>query len=502
MQPAYEIPQFTSSKAQANTVEADLLAIPIAQDDRAAAAAFDKASSGELTMAFERTEFCGKPCEVWITRCASGWKTTGIILVGVGPRGDLNVERVRRMASCVGMTARAQRRSRVAFHVPADWTNESWLEALAEGVTFANFDNGHYKSRTEGRFFLSSVHVASEGFAPAMAVLERGRRVGEAINAARVLINEPGNNLTPREMVARASAFATVPHVTSEILDEKKLEELQMGLLLGVARGSAEPPRLLVLRYDPPGAPASPVLGLVGKGITFDTGGLSLKPADGMERMKDDMAGGATVVAALRTAALEGVKLRMIAIVPCTENMPGGRATKPGDIHRGASGITVEINNTDAEGRLILGDGLWYARQLGATHLVDVATLTGAVVVALGKITTGLFGTEGWVEVVRDAAARGGEKVWPLPLFEEYKDQLKSEIADMINSPGRPGGSITAAMFLKEFTGGLPWAHLDIAGTAWAEETRAWAPKGATGVMVRTLVELARTAGSGWPVSK
>jgi leucyl aminopeptidase len=502
MQPAYEIPRFTASSAQANTIEADLVAIPIAQDDRAAAAAFDKASRGELSAAFERSEFTGKSCEVWITRCASGWKTTSVILVGVGPRAELGVERVRRMASCAGVYARNQRRARVGIQLPDDWANDAWIEAIAEGVTFANFDNGHYKSRADGRFFISSVHVARDGAAPSAEVLERGRRVGEAVNAARLLINEPGNSLTPREMVARASAFAAVPHVTSEILDEKRLDELKMGLLLGVARGSAEPPRLLVLRYDPPGAPASPVLGLVGKGITFDTGGLSLKPADGMERMKDDMAGGATVVAALRTAALEGVKLRMIAVVPCTENMPGGRATKPGDVHRGASGITVEINNTDAEGRLILGDGLWYARQLGATHLVDVATLTGAVVVALGKITTGLFGTDGWVDVIRNAAIRGGEKIWPMPLFDEYKDQLKSEIADMLNSPGRPGGSITAAMFLKEFTGGLPWAHLDIAGTAWADETRAWAPKGATGVMVRTLVELARTAGSGWPVSK
>ncbi len=285
-----------------------------------------------------------------------------------------------------------------------------WIEAIADGATFANFDNGHYKSRSDGRFFLSMVQVGGTKTPRVAEALERGRRMGEAVNAARVLVNEPGNTLTPRELVARASAFAAVPHVRSEILEEKQIEELGMGLLLGVARGSAEPPRLLVLRYEPPGAPASPVLGLVGKGVTFDTGGISIKPADGMERMKDDMAGGATVVAALRTAALEGVPLRMIAVVPCTENMPGGRATKPGDVLRGASGQTVEINNTDAEGRLILGDGLWYARQLGATHLIDVATLTGAVVVALGKFTTGLFASDGWGDIVRDAAGRCGEK--------------------------------------------------------------------------------------------
>jgi leucyl aminopeptidase len=212
-----------------------------------------------------------------------------------------------------------------------------------------------------------------------------------------------------------------------------------------------------------------------------------------MERMKDDMAGAATVVAALRSIALQKLPVRAMAVVPMTENMPGGRATKPGDILRAASGLTVEVNNTDAEGRLILGDALWYARKVGATHLIDVATLTGAVVVALGKTTTGLFGTpEPWVEHVRAAAGRAGEKVWPLPLFDDYREQLKSEIADMVNSPGRPAGSITAAMFLKEFAGDGPWAHLDIAGTAWADDNKPWQPKGATGAMIRTLVDVAR----------
>jgi leucyl aminopeptidase len=277
-----------------------------------------------------------------------------------------------------------------------------------------------------------------------------------------------------------------------EVLDEQQIEKLGMGLLLGVARGSSEPPRLIVFRHDPPGAPETPVLGLVGKGITFDTGGISIKPADGMERMKDDMAGGAAVACAMRAIALLEAPVRVIGVVPTTENMPGGRAIKPGDILKSAAGKTVEVINTDAEGRLILGDGLWYARQLGATHLVDVATLTGAVVVALGKITSGLFGTPPeWVDRVRKVADRAGDRVWPMPIFDEYKDQLKSEIADFTNTGGRPAGSITAAMFLKEFTGGLPWAHIDIAGTAWADEPRPFLPKGASGVAVRTLAELA-----------
>jgi leucyl aminopeptidase len=230
----------------------------------------------------------------------------------------------------------------------------------------------------------------------------------------------------------------------------------------------------------------------VGKGITFDTGGISIKPAEGMERMKDDMAGGAAVACAMRAIALLKAPVRVIGVVPTTENMPGGRAIKPGDILKSAEGKTVEVINTDAEGRLILGDGLWYARRLGATHLVDVATLTGAVVVALGKSTSGLFGMpDWWADRVHRVAERAGDRVWRMPLFDDYREQLKSEIADIMNTGGRPAGSITAAMFLKEFTGGLPWVHLDIAGTAWSDEARPYLPKGPSGVAVRTLAELA-----------
>jgi leucyl aminopeptidase len=268
-----------------------------------------------------------------------------------------------------------------------------------------------------------------------------------------------------------------------------------MHLLLAVAQGSAEPARLVVLRHEPPNAPAWPVLGFVGKGITFDSGGISIKPAEGMDRMKDDMAGAAAVAAAMRTLAKLEAPFRVIGVIPTTENMPGGRAMRPGDVIRGASGRTVEVLNTDAEGRLVLGDALWYAGELGATHLVDVATLTGACVVALGRHVSGLFGNdEAWIDEVHDAATRAGDRVWPMPIYEEVAEQLRSEIADMVNSCGRPGGAITAAAFLREFAGGRPWAHLDIAGTAWAESKTAYQPKGATGVAVRTLIELGMTA--------
>ena len=322
--------------------------------------------------------------------------------------------------------------------------------------------------------------------------MERGRVLGESSNMARELCNEPANVLTPSVFAERGAAIARDAGLTVEILDEDEIERLHMGLLLGVARGSAEPPRVIVMTHEPAGAPSAPVLGLVGKGITFDTGGISIKPADGMERMKDDMAGGAAVIGAMRAISLLRAPIKVIGIVPASENMPGGRATKPGDILTGAGGKTVEVLNTDAEGRLILGDGLWYAQRLGATHLVDVATLTGACVVALGKVASGLFGQpETWVESVRRASARAGDRAWPLPLYDEYTEQLHSEIADLVNTGGRPAGACTAAIFLKEFAGELPWAHLDIAGTAWADEAKPWQPKGPTGVAVRTLAELA-----------
>jgi leucyl aminopeptidase len=306
-----------------------------------------------------------------------------------------------------------------------------------------------------------------------------------------MLANEPSNILTPIVFAERVATRLAGSGLTVDVLDQTQIAALGMGLLLGVARGSAEPPRLIAVRYEPAGAPANIRLGLVGKGITFDTGGISIKPADGMEKMKVDMAGGAAVVSAIHALARLRTPIAAVAVVPCTENMPGGRAIKPGDVLRGASGKTVEVVNTDAEGRLILGDGLWYARELGATHLVDVATLTGACVIALGRSTTGLFGRpDDWVVRVRDAAALAGERAWPMPVYDDYLEQLKSDVADMSNTGGRPAGAITAAVFLKQFSGELPWAHLDIAGTAWSDEPKPWMGKGATGAAVRTLVEL------------
>jgi leucyl aminopeptidase len=321
---------------------------------------------------------------------------------------------------------------------------------------------------------------------------ERGRVLGECTNLARDLANEPGNALTPRVFADRAAGIARSAGLAVDVLDEARIAELEMGLLLGVARGSAEPPRFVVLRHEPKAAPQAPVLALIGKGITFDTGGISIKPAENMDKMKDDMSGGAAVLAAMCAISRLQAPVRCLGAIPMTENMPGGKAVKPGDVLTSAEGKTVEVLNTDAEGRLILGDAVWYARRLGATHLVDVATLTGACVVALGRTTSGLFGTpDPWVEEVRRASVRAGDRSWPMPVYDDYRELFKSEIADFGNTGGRAGGAITGALFIKEFTGDLPWVHIDIAGTAWAEEVKPYQPKGPTGVGVRTMAELA-----------
>jgi len=507
---------FDVTGADLPAIDTELLAVPIFEDEPLDGLADSSAATGgEIARALASGEIRGRLYDLFVAPVTDArWRAKRIALVGAGRRDAFSGDVLRRLAATVGLAARQRRVTRVAlvgrgvrgvadpYAGPLDPAEAG--QGMAEGLTLAEFDVGSYKTQDPSPAALEQVAIAVPGMPPAalegmVRAVSRGRLLGDCSNLSRGLANEPGNTLTPREFAARAERIAGEAGVQVEILDERRIEELGMGLLLGVGRGSHEPPRLMAFRYEPAGAPAGPVLGLVGKGVTFDTGGISIKPAEGMERMKDDMAGGAAVVCAMRAIAALQAPIRVVGVVPAVENMPGGRAIRPGDILRSACGKTVEVINTDAEGRLILGDGLWYAQRLGATHLVDVATLTGAVVVALGKLTCGLFGTPpAWVEQVRRVAERAGDRPWPMPLVEEYREQLKSEIADFTNSGGRPGGSITAALFLKEFAGGLPWAHLDIAGTAWTEETRPWMPKGPTGAAVRTLAELAFTSRD-WP---
>ena len=480
---------------QLHEVDTDLVIVSAFEEQLSEIGQWSKATDGELDRAVASKEFSGKLYEAFLTPLVAGdFRARRLAAVGLGPRSDFTLERARRAATAMALIARQKKIGRIAFAAVGALDTPDMIQAIAEGLTLAEFEAGQYKTAGYEPFTLrSSGIIATEQSRQAAEIAaHRGRVIGEHCNLARELDNEPGNALTPSVFATRLAEIAQSGGLAVRVLDSTELERLGMGMLLGVGRGSAEPPRLVEIRYEPAGAPNTPVLGLVGKGITFDTGGISIKPALDMDRMKDDMAGGAAVVCAMRAVAALNVPVRVVGVVPIAENMPGGRAIRPGDVLKSASGKTVEVVNTDAEGRLILGDALWHAQQLGATHLVDIATLTGAITVALGKITTGLFGTPPpFVEHVRRVAGRAGEQCWPLPLFEEYKDQLRSEIADMINTGGRPGGAITAALFLQEFTGGLPWIHLDIAGTSWAEENKPYMPKGPTGVGVRTLIEVA-----------
>jgi leucyl aminopeptidase len=496
MQTVYRNPLVTASSGPTAEVEADLLVLPLFEDDALEdESELDDASGGEIARARDRRELTGKLYQVFVTGLAGpGRRTSRVALVGAGARLAFSPDRLRRIATTGALAARQRRLARVAILQRASDSIDAEVaaQAMAEGACLANFEGGAYKTG-DPPLFLDAIELRLPAVSPGVhAAVERGRVLGECTNLARALANEPSNALTPRAFAERAAATARDAGLAVSVLDETTIAQLNMGLLLGVAQGSQEPPRVLVLRYDPPEPVEGVVLGLVGKGVTFDTGGISIKPAENMDKMKDDMAGGAAVIAAMVAIARLRAPVRCIGVVPMTENMPGGRAVKPGDVLTSASGKTVEILNTDAEGRLILGDGLWYARQLGATHLVDVATLTGAIVVALGRSTSGLFGTpDQWVDAVRAASERAGDRCWPMPVFDDYKEQLKSEIADVTNTGGRSGGAVTAARFIKEFVEDLPWVHLDIAGTAWAEEPKPYQPKGSTGVAVRTLAELA-----------
>jgi leucyl aminopeptidase len=487
------------SPSRAADVDTELLVVPVFEGEDIArrVPGLDEATAGSVGRSVSSREIQGKPFELFLAPVVQGWHAARVALIGAGTPTDYGTERLSRLATAAALAARQRRVKRVAFVHRGEIDAAAGAQAIAEGLMLANFSADRYKSSERGAGPLDEAVVVVSGGDPKSLerAVERGRILGESCNIARDLCNEPSNILTPSVFADRAADIGRAAGLDVQILDEDEIARLNMGLLLGVARGSAEPPRIIVLRHDPPGAPASPVLGLVGKGITFDTGGISIKPADGMDRMKDDMSGGAAVVSAMRAISLLQAPIKVVGVVPASENMPGGRAIKPGDVLTGAAGKTVEVINTDAEGRLVLGDGLWYAQRLGATHLIDVATLTGACVVALGKAATGLFGQPAeWVDVIRRTSQRAGDRCWPMPLYDEYAEQLRSEVADMTNSGGRPAGSCTAAMFLKEFAGGLPWAHLDIAGTAWADENKPWQPKGATGVAVRTLAELAFTS--------
>ena len=477
-------------------VRADLLCAPFFEDDdNDDLRDLDTASGGAVGRARASGELKGELHELYLTDVVdTAWGARRVLLVGAGGREGYTADRARTVAGAAGMAARARRARRLAFSCGGRGATAPLVQAVAEGLVTGAFRDTRFKTDGADSPPLSGVELVLGGEPDegVKSAARRGALLAGCTNLARELSNEPANLFTPSVFADRALELAAGPRTSVEVLTEEAIVSQGMALVEGVARGSAEPARVIVMRYEPEEADGNgPVLGLVGKGVTFDTGGISIKPSEGMGLMKHDMSGGAAVVGAMRAIGLTAPPVRVIGIVPAVENMPGGRAIRPGDVITAADGKRVEVLNTDAEGRLILADALVLAQRFGATHLVDVATLTGACVIALGHHASGLVGTpEAWVESVRATGAAAGERLWPLPAYDEYAEQLKSETADLANIGGRDAGAITAGMFLKAFVGDRPWAHLDIAGTAWHEETKPYAVKGATGVGVRTLAAL------------
>jgi len=462
-------------------------------------AEFDKLTGGLLARLAKSGELTGKALEMTLVHAPVGLKAPRLLLVGAGKREQFNPATLRKVAGAALRYLKTRGVHKFAFALREGDLNEDAAQAVTEAAIAADFETDKYKTDKKNDKFIESLSLA--GFGDAQKAvgekgIARGRFIGDSQNFTRDLVNEPSNKLTPRILADKAEAMAKEAGLKVEILDEKKIADLKMGALLSVAQGSVEPPRVIAITYTPANfKPGAPVIGLVGKAVTFDTGGISIKPSDGMEKMKYDMAGGATMLGVMRALAALKPSVKVICVVPATENMPGGKAQKPGDIQTAMSGKTIEVLNTDAEGRLILADGIHYAKQLGATHLVDAATLTGAIVVALANINVGVFGSDqAWTDKLLASAKAAGEKMWPMPMDEEYREFIKGSFADIQNiSSGKGGGAITGAMFIREFAGDTPWIHLDIAGTAWNDDSKPWLAKGPTGVALRTLVHLVTT---------
>ena len=456
----------------------------------------DQLTGGLLRKLAKSGELTGKTLEFTLIHAPAGLKAARLLLVGAGKREQFNSATLRKISGASLRYLKSRSVKNLALLVrEGDATGES-AQVITEGVLTADFEPDKYKTDKKNDKKIESVAVAGYSDSERGAGekgLAKGRIIADSQNFARDLVNEPSNKMTPTILAQKAEAMAKAAGLSVESLDEKRIAELKMGGLLSVAQGSVEPPRMMIITYNPPAAkPGAPVIGLIGKAVTFDTGGISIKPADGMEKMKYDMAGGATMIGVMRALAALKPSVKVICVVPSTENMPGGRAQKPGDIQTAMSGKTIEVLNTDAEGRLILADGVHYAKQLGATYLIDAATLTGAIVVALASINVGVFGSDqAFTDKLLASSKAAGEKMWQMPVDDDYREFIKGTVADIQNiGSGKGGGAITGAMFIKEFTGDSPWIHLDIAGTAWNDDAKPWLAKGPTGVALRTLVHL------------
>ncbi len=457
-------------------------------------------AEGAIRSAVERIigdgEFEGKAETSLFLHVAGEAKGSGqrLLLLGLGERDGDDREALSRAAGRAVREAGAGGVRHLQLILPAtDGDDERQAFAVAQGALFGSYENGFYQKQDEEETRLEKLTIVARKESERLSeAVERARIIAEAVNWARRLADEPGAHLPPREFARRAAEMAEEFGLRVESLDVEQIRERGMGALLGVGQGSDEPPALIVIRYEPEDAEATDELwAFVGKGITFDTGGISLKHGLDMWEMKSDMAGGAAVLGALRAIAQLKPRQRIVGIVPSAENMPSGRAIKPGDIVKTLAGHTIEVVDTDAEGRLVLVDGIAYAKQLGATRIVDLATLTGSIVIALGDYRTGLFSNDdAWANRVLAAAESAGEPTWRMPVSDDYKKRIDSPIADFKNYGGRPDAT-AAALLLSKFAAATPWVHLDIAGTSWYDGARPHAPEGSTGAGVRTLVELA-----------
>ncbi len=464
-----------------------------------ATGAVDKALGGAISELITSGDFRGKLGETTVLYSRGAMPAPRVILVGLGDAAKFDLERARRASAAAARQAVRLNVRRLATIVHGAGVGglepQEVAQATVEGTTLATYQFRELKSEEEEDDIISELTdlIIVEAGADRVDAIRRGAEIGRtvsrAVKLARDLGNRPGNIATPTYLARVAQDIADEAGLHCEILDEDRMREVGMGALLGVAQGSQEPARFIILEHNA-GRDDLDTVVLVGKGLTFDTGGISIKPSKGMEEMKFDMMGGAAVLAAMQAVGELDLSLHVVGLVPTTENMPGGAADKPGDVLRAMNGKTIEVINTDAEGRLILADGLSYAQRYRPDAIVDLATLTGACMIALGRYATGLFtNNEELAGRMKAAAEASGDRVWPLPLYDEHKEEVKSDVADVKNvGKNRYGGASIGAAFLSHFVGDYPWVHLDIAPTAWTDEAKDYTPKGATGAGVRLLI--------------
>jgi leucyl aminopeptidase len=480
-------------------IEADAIVVNLfegMEQPGGATAAVDKALDGAISSLINRGEIKGKFGEVSIVHTFGKLPAGIVAIAGLGKRQDFNVDKIRGVAGEFCRALRKLNCRKIATIVHGAGIGgielEASVEAIAEGALLGLYSFTKYKKPEYKDIEEVLIVVREKEKVPILeSAIGKAKLVAEATSLARNMVNEPANYMTPTRMAEVAKEIADKYNLEFKVLDREGMEAMGMGALLGVAKGSNQPPKLITLSYNGD-KHSEKAFGFLGKGITFDSGGISIKASEGMEEMKDDMAGAAAVMTAVGAIAQLKPKINVTAIIPATENLPSGTAFKPGDVLKAMNGKTIEVISTDAEGRLILADALSYAQKLGLSPLIDLATLTGACRVALGTLYSGLFGNDqDLANKVLKAAERTGERMWQMPMPEEYKEQNKSEIANVKNTGNRYAGAITAALFLAEFVANIPWVHIDIAGTAFSAKENGYIVKGATGVGVRTLVELA-----------